>query len=468
MANGGSLTLLMTPAKGAGRILRMIVDRFSMSHSTRSRESVACFELAVTGVAAHRPGVADALSAALAADPGLVAAHALKGFAQLMLARAETLESARREWLAARAALVRRDATLDEHVLVEALGLAVRGRGLAAADRLDDYLAEGSMSLLPFKIAQGLRFMGGDTRGMLVASNSALKAMSTEEPGYGFVLGCHAFALEEAGEYDLAELAGRVALEHEPLDAWGLHAVSHVHEMTGRYREGISWLEAARQNWTGCNNFGLHVAWHLALFHVEGGDFGRALQLYDAEVRPEPSEDFRDMANAVSFLWRMRQHGVPVGRRWDELRDIALRRRADTTLLFSSLHTLLALVATGERAAAAELARAIAARRSGLDDQGQVAGFVAADLAGVIAGEAAAPADVPRLLADMPRLGGSNAQRDVFVRTLAELAATRSDETSLRRVIAARSRLRREDRFERAVLSRLGVADRAEPQRAVA
>jgi hypothetical protein len=446
----------------------MIVDRFSMAHSTRSRAAVDCFELAVTAIAAHRPGVAEALSAALAADTGLVAAHALKGFAQFMLARAETLESARREWLSARAALVRRDATLDEHVLVEALGLAVRGRGLAAADRLDDHLAEGSMSLLPFKIAQALRFMGGDARGMLVASHSALKAMSTDEPGYGFVLGCHAFALEEAGEYELAELAGRVALEHEPLDAWGLHAVSHVHEMTGRAREGIGWLEAARPNWTGCNNFGLHVAWHLALFHVEDDDVERALHLYDTEVRPAPSEDFRDMANAVSFLWRLRQLGVPVGRRWDELRDIALRRRADTTLLFSSLHTLLALVATGERAAAAELARAVAARRSGLDDQGQVAGFVAADLAGVLAGRALLPADIPRLLADLPRLGGSNAQRDVFVRTLADLAAACGDESTLRRVLASRNRLRRADRFERTLLARLGAADRAVPELAVA
>jgi hypothetical protein len=37
----------------------------------------------------------------------------------------------------------------------------------------------------------------------------ALPSWDAGVPGYGFVLGCHAFGLEETGDYAAAERAGR-------------------------------------------------------------------------------------------------------------------------------------------------------------------------------------------------------------------------------------------------------------------
>ena len=71
----------------------------------------------------------------------------------------------------------------------------------------------------------------------------------------------------------------------------------------------------------------------------------QVLKIYDEEVRPQQTDDFRDMANAISLLWRLNQTGVDVGSRWADMAEIALRRRHDTTLVFASLHTLAALVA---------------------------------------------------------------------------------------------------------------------------
>ena len=59
----------------------MLMDRFGGRHSSANDSAVAVYEDAVLGIAAHRPTVTQALQLALAADPGLTAAHALKGLA---------------------------------------------------------------------------------------------------------------------------------------------------------------------------------------------------------------------------------------------------------------------------------------------------------------------------------------------------------------------------------------------------
>ncbi|MEK0084006.1 tetratricopeptide repeat protein [Benzoatithermus flavus] len=441
----------------------MLVDRFGGEHSGSGQAAVAAYEEAVLGILAHRPCVGPALDRALALDPGLVAGHALKGLAAVVLARAELLDPAGAALAAARTALAARDGgTAGERALVAALADALAGRLRAAADRLARHLDRHPHDLLALKLGYAFRFMLGDAAGMLAATSAVLPAWTPAAAGYGFLLGCHAFALEECGELRAAEAVGREAVHYEPGDAWGLHAVAHVHEMAGRTGDGIAWLEASRPVWRRCNNFAFHMAWHLALFHLERGDHARVLELYDREVRPQPSDDFRDVANAVSLLWRLGQEGVAVGARWQELRAIAERRRHETTLVFASLHYLMALVAAGDQAAARELGTAIGARAlTGMGDQAGVAAGIGLDLADAIAGPAhrsGARAALHRLVAATPQLGGSHAQRDLFVRTLALLAAEAGDRAAVARIMAWRGRLKREDRFAALVRAHLAAA----------
>jgi tetratricopeptide (TPR) repeat protein len=426
-------------------------DRFGLCHSSHSAEAIARFEDATFGLASHRPSTAADLRRALAADEHLVAGHVLKGFSNLTLARAELGPAAKDALSKAEASLLADEGTADERALVEALRLAVAGRFAAAAVRLDALLDLNPTALLPAKLAHALRFMLGDASGMLASSARILDRWSPSGAGYGFLLGCQAFALEELGHFDAAERIGRRAVEIEPADAWGFHAVGHVHEMQGRTAEGIGWLEAARPAWSRCNNFSFHIAWHLALFRLERGEHEEVLRLYDEEVRPSPTDDFRDVANAVSLLWRLEEHGVAVGERWDELREIALRRRRDTTLAFAALHNLLALVATGEIYAAWDLVRAMEDHADGREtDQAVVMDRVAIELAHIILDLAlhrASSGSVASLVTQLPVIGGSNAQRDVFVRALAGFAADRSDRKAVDQILAVRRRLKRDDRF---------------------
>jgi hypothetical protein len=235
------MTALATQAAGPADAL---TDRFGMMHRSRSDAAIAAFADAIEAIAAHRPETTAATDRALAADPDLVAAHATRAFGGVILARAETVAAARLARDAAHAAASRHDGpTADEAVLLEALDTAIEGRLRAAADRLDRHLRQRPCVLLLIKLSCSLRFMAGDPEGMRLMTTAVLPAWLPDRPGYGFVLGCHAFALEETGAFAAAERIGREAVAHEPKDAWGVHAVAHVLEMTGR---GAEWRRRHR------------------------------------------------------------------------------------------------------------------------------------------------------------------------------------------------------------------------------
>jgi tetratricopeptide (TPR) repeat protein len=440
-----------------------LVDRYGTCHQTASVGACLAFAQAVEAIVAHRSDAAAALDRALAADPHLVAVYALRGLAQVVLARPETIAAARAALARAEAALAERGAgcTGDERALLDALALGSEGRLLAAVDRLDLTLAQNPQALLLLKLSHTLRFLAGDVPGMLRTTHAALRACTPAMRGYGFLLGCHAFALGETGDLAGAESFGRRAVELEPRDAWALHAVAHVHETRGQAEAGIAWIEGARPAWVGCNNFAFHLAWHLALFHLERGRHEAVLDLYDREVRPGPGEDFRDYANAASLLERLRQEGIDVGDRWRELAEVAARRRHETTLVFAALHRLLALTVAGDLTAARETVAALEAEAAaGRGDQSRVAALVGIPLARAILasaeGGAGDPMEVGAVLDGLDRLGGSRAQRDVFLRFLAERAATAGDGAGLNVVLAWRRRLRRDDRFAAVIRTRGG------------
>lgn len=432
----------------------MTRDAYDLLTSTESVEARRAFENAVFEVAAHKPNTGLALQATFAADPHHVAGHALKGFANLILARSELMVPSRTALKDARAALaVKRDGTADERVLVSALEAAVAGSFTQAARILDEGFEKRPATFLPFKLAQALRFMAGDSVNMLAASTRAAQAIDPSARAAGFVLGCHAFSLEEHGRYAEALEFGKRAVALQPDDSWGLHAVSHVFEMRGDTKQGIEWLDGSRKSWSRCNNFSFHMAWHLALLHLERGDHDRVLELYDDEVRPHQTDDFRDMANAVSLLWRLQQSGVHVGDRWIDVSDIAARRRTDTTLVFAALHNLAALVAIGDQRGVAELVEQIDAKAQEPDEQGRVAAEIGVPMARVLAGFDA-PADqrmIDRMVANLPRIGGSNAQRDFFVLALAKAVGAGGDNLAMSRIGQIRQRLKADDQLFKSI-----------------
>lgn len=432
----------------------MLTDVSASRTSLTDEDALSDWNGVVHGVLAHAQTTGDHLSSLLERAPDFAMGHAMKGLACLMLGRSELVPVARTASQEAERALALGGATQREQLWCAALADWLRGKPSHSVRRMEEALSLNPADTISMKLSHGIRFMLGDAAGMLRSIERVLGAHGEDHELYGYILGCHAFALEEMGQYERAERVGLRGLQYASDDAWGLHAVAHVYDMTHLTQSGIALIDGNQSAWSHCNNFRFHVWWHKALLHLDEGDIDTVLDLYDTKVRDEKTDDYRDFSNASSLLMRLEIEGVDVGHRWNELADLAETRADDGCLTFADLHYMLALIGEKRPDGIARLSAQVAKSATTNDDMGQVMrmpGVAAAE--GLAAfGDADYNAAFSNLKVAQPHfqaMGGSHAQRDVFERLTIEagLRAGRLSETEA--LVRARTVLRagREDSF---------------------
>ena len=377
----------------------------------------------ILGILSHAASTGPDLNRVVAAAPDFALGQAIRGLSCLLLGRSEMVAVARD---AHQAAMQGAPATPRERDFVQALGDWLNGRPGRAAARMEGLLARHPRDALAMKLIQAIHFLMGRPDAMRT-SVEGVAATWDDHPARGYLLGCHAFTLEETGEFARAEQVGRAGVEIAPDDAWGLHAVAHVYDCTGRARAGLDWLTGREASWAHCHNFRYHVWWHRALMHLDLGEYDVALALYDADIRGDKTDDYRDIANAASLLSRLELDGVPVGDRWEELAILSERRAGDGCLAFADLHYMLALCGGNREAAAAGLiARMQATRPAGNEALRIIAhpGLkIAQGLQSFASGDySAAWLRLNAGRGELQQIGGSHAQRDVFERIAIEAA----------------------------------------------
>lgn len=423
-------------------------DCRGLAITAASDAAVESFDRAVRSYLGLRLDPGDHLKIALGEDPELVLGHVLRGYFMLLFANRKLLGRARASLEAARAAVEKHGATPRERHHVEALAAWAGGDPATALTRWDAILIETPRDVVAVKLSEYWNFYFGDNVGMREVQARIAPAWDETVPDYGKVLGMSAFALEECGIYAEAEARGRRAMEIDPEDLWSCHAVSHVLEMTDRAQDGIAWINGLAGNFGACNAVVNHLWWHRALFHFELGRFDEALALYDAEVRPGDPVEYLDVCNAVSLLWRLEEEGVDVGDRWAAVGEAAASRAEDLQLVFADAHYAMALAASGRDDDLVALLDA-ADRYAEDSDEPEAEVMAEEGLAVCLAMAAtrrggwdeAVDLLYPRRRA-IRSLGGSNAQRDLFQRTLID-AAERAGRLGLARSLLAERKAQR-------------------------
>ncbi|MEP3918181.1 tetratricopeptide repeat protein [Ascidiaceihabitans sp.] len=392
----------------------------------------------VHGFLSHGTQTPVHLGALLEANPGFAMGHAARGLFSLMMGRKELWSVAEDAAVSARSAMAQGDITARERGWVAALDAWLNDCPSSAIAQMEAILRENPADTLSAKVSHAIRFILGDGTGMRRSVERVLGAHTSDHACRGYILGCHAFTLEETGEYAAAERAGLQGLQYATDDAWGLHAVAHVYDMTADPDAGIRLIESNTSAWTHCNNFRYHVWWHKALLHLDRGELDTVMSLYDTQIREDKTDDYRDIANATSLLMRLELEGVDVGNRWAELADFAQNRTDDGCVVFADLHYMLALSGADRTDAKADMAQRFLRDAK---DTGEMAKRVAdpglAALAGLNAFSEGRYGDAFVNLATarpaMQTIGGSHAQRDVFERMTidAGIRAGRIDETEV-------------------------------------
>ena len=288
----------------------------------------------------------------------------------------------------------------------------------AIADELTSSFPQ-DLSLL--KIAQYHAFNAADAKHMLHLAKKGLKVNARHAPVHSML----AFAHEQLNELDLAEQAAHEALHLYADEPWAHHALAHIHLGRGTIDEGLKILSASAPSWQGLNSFMFtHNWWHVALFDIARGDVSTATAIYDDRcwgVEPEYSQD---QIGAVSLLARLEMAGVDVGDRWQRLRPYLESRHDDVIQPFLTLQYLFGL-ARCESPQADSLLALI--RMQGESAQvvhdtalWQEVGIpIAEAIVNYIRGNYDAAVDyLAPIRAQVYRIGGSHAQRDLFEQLL--------------------------------------------------
>jgi tetratricopeptide (TPR) repeat protein len=413
-------------------------DQRGVSVSTDNLRNLEAYEVALRALNTYRGDPIAIIDTALERDPNFVMGHILR--AQVHLTMWEKSAIPKIDASLVRLNELDNQSNERERGHVRALEQWVSGDWNGMRGRLDRLLAEHPRDMLALQVGHLADFYHGDRDNLRSRIARALPAWSRDDPGYGFLLGMHAFGVEECGNYSLAEETGRHAIEIEPDDCWAQHAVAHVMEMQARQAEGITFMEARKEHWAQKDNaFAFHNWWHTALYNLDQDQIGRALEIYDRGIRPESSEIQLMMLDAVALLWRMHLRRIDVGSRWDELAAIYEKGDEGGFYVFNDMHAMMAYVATGRTKAAAILLKTVENAAEDSRTNGTMIREVGLSIIRAVEafGRESYSETVELLMPVRYRahtFGGSHAQRDIVHRTLIE-AALRSGEHALGRAL---------------------------------
>ena len=352
----------------------MLHDHRGLAVSTDNSAALEHFETALAQFHAYRGDPIATLDQALAADESFVLAHLAKAFMAATAGEGRVVPLARSA--VTRAEELSGQANARERALLVAARQLVDGKWHDACRSFDAVLREWPRDALAVQTAHLMDFYRGDALNLRNRVSRVLPSWSASLPGYSYLLGMHAFGLEECNQYAEAEATGRRALELVPTDGWAVHAVTHVMEMQGRIDEGIGWLTSREADWaTPDNAFAPHNWWHLALFHMDRGAFDAALDLYDRKIDGPQADMVLVLIDCTALLWRLQLEGVNIGDRFERVADRWHGKALDERgfYAFNDLHAMMSFAATGraadcERLLAEMRATAAVRRRCQSDD----------------------------------------------------------------------------------------------------
>ena len=374
---------------------------------------------------------------ATAIDPGLVMGHVFKGLLCVLGTEKALLPDAAAALAAARS--IASGATEREVRHLNALACWIDGHLHDACAAWEAILVDQpDDALAMFAAHQGDFFLGqsSELRDRVARRLGSIEQGSRLE---GYYQGMYAFGLEEMADYAAAEEAGRRAVASDRRDAWAIHAVAHVMEMTNRVEAGEEWLTSRSEDWSPGNFLAVHNWWHLALFHFDRQQWDEVIAIYDTRVRGSDSTVVLDMLDASALLWRLKLHDVDVGSRWERMAEAWEPRIEDAWYAFNDTHAMMAFAGAGRSDLAARLLAVMKRSATAATDNGAITRTVGLPVAsGILAYAEGRYADAVELLlpvkAIAARGGGSHAQRDLIAQTLAS-AAEKAGRTRLARAL---------------------------------
>jgi tetratricopeptide (TPR) repeat protein len=392
-------------------------DRYGLTLTTRSVTAVEHYLKGIDQFLSVDAGAEASLAQAIAADEGFAAAHAsLALMQQFQGAAAEAQQSTARA-RACMAGLSKR-----ERQYVEAIALFVDGGGARVRPLVHEHLEEFPRDAVLLFLHGFLNARSGSADWQ----QEQFAYLTRQASHYGddwFFLGQYSFAHHAINRFEASRHLAEQSLARNPRCGYAVHSLAHVFYETNAHTDGSGFLDGWLADYDQSAPLHCHLAWHWALFELSVGHYARVMELYEHFIRPEVARTRTSMYDAASLLWRYHIYGcAQEALPWSTVGELAARMTSQPGMAFVDANAALALAAAQDEVA---LARLIDGLRT-LDAQGHpTAGSVVLPLVQGIWAFAQEAYDesirwIEPIADQIVRIGGSNAQREVFEDTLLE------------------------------------------------
>lgn len=209
-------------------------------------------------------------------------------------------------------------------------------------------------------------------------------------------------------------------LERNPNDAWATHALAHVLEMQVRVADGIQFLASTENDWKICNHLAIHNYWHKALFHVEENNYEEATKILNQTIIPSAvkSGSALDMVDVASLLYRLTLSGpknITNPEQWNSAYQTCKPYLATHISGFNDAHYMMASLGSGNDSAAEELLESLSSEDYFIPvDKDNMRSLLKAMICYKRGKFSEAVDLLLPIRYQLIKLGGSEAQRDVF------------------------------------------------------
>ena len=439
----------------------MYQDRFEQPISTVSSRAAELNDAAVDRLFALQPGGDELIDEALALDPDFALAHCTK--ARTLLQAGDTAQARQ---FAARARDLAAELPERERQHAGIVSLAVHGKSKQALPLVREHASRYPRDAVPLSFALGVYGLLG-FGGYVDFEARQVALLDSVAPAWGeedwWFLAAIGWAYVEVGRTaaGIAKLERALALRSDNANA--VHGRVHGYYEQGAAAEGEAFIAAWLPSYDRSALLHGHLAWHRATSALQRGDAALAFSIYQDAIRPPAVQALPmfTMIDCASFVSRCAVYGRPLAldqRR--ELAAFAAEHFAKPGVPFVNVHLALVWASIGDQEALRTLLAGVEERlAAGRQPSGPVVAEVCRAINTLNAGRydeaATCFADA---LAELPRLGGSNAQRDVFV-DLALAALLRAGAMESAHALAAARWTRRAPHLGEQWFSRLATAN---------
>jgi tetratricopeptide (TPR) repeat protein len=395
-------------------------DRFGQDLTCANQDAAAAYIEGVDLMLTAWPGAVKHLDRALTADPQFALAH---------IARARALQMQAKPAAAAKAvsAARKQQARLDdrERSHVEILALAIKGDGAAALDALKVHIGNWPRDALVLSLITGVYGLMGFS-GIADHHQQQRDLLDHIAPQWDddwWFIAYRGWAHVETGDPGFGAPLLERSLAQRAANGNAAHGRAHAFYELGDTGAGAQflkqWLPAYDENAALLP----HLSWHLALFALRQGDAIFAEKLYAERLDPALNRQspFFTVVDAGAFNWRTMLPGVHRTKRdLETVSAFASENFAHGGIGFANVHVAYAHAARGDRPALTKHLQVTKDNAiKSVHPSAQVVHSICCGISCFSDEDYAGAAEyLESALPELPRIGGSHAQRDGIWETL--------------------------------------------------